>query len=335
MTYGFEIEGNFLAELKQKLGDKYCYKTDGSVSVSDNERKILKRNYVFADFIVDSNSNYKSEITSPVFKNKTQLLKALKRFEYMKNWIANTTCGIHIHIGFKNDELKKLDIADTMTINRLQQYAKNNLCEHIKTRLNCNTFCRPYDTSNFNNVFYDYKNKTKYKFMKNHESGTYEFRFFSACEHKDKNTKDFFNYLNNLLKDYRFHRHTKGIIRNDKILKIELNENIKQKQKEFIKINDKLDLPIRELKLNYNMASDTIGNNSFSEPSVKRDYFYDTYPAYYYNKPYMPIPKPKRLPSLTEKLRCFGFHRDCECDNCYRRSENDEGCGQENCEHCY
>jgi hypothetical protein len=31
--------------------------------------------------------------------------------------------------------------------------------------------------------------------MKNHEQGTIEFRFFSACEHRDKNIKMFLSYF--------------------------------------------------------------------------------------------------------------------------------------------
>ena len=252
MTYGFEIEGNFQKDLSLVLGNKWKYKTDGSVSIPSIYRsKVFKDPY---NNVLIKNNYTISELNSPVFKNFKKMAKALAIFKKDKNWIANSSCGIHIHIGFKNDKNKKQDLADFNVIKDLQDYAVKELCDCVQDRIKNNHFCQPYNIKNFNYDYSDFKSNKKYSFMGNHSLGTFEFRFFSACDHKDDNAKKFFRFLDKRLKDYKFKTEQKYVIGRKKTMKI--NDEIKNNDG-FFEIKDKIESNNKELRLNYNLESKT------------------------------------------------------------------------------
>ena len=355
MTYGFEIEGLFLADLKDKLSNKWAYKLDGSVSIGTNERiKFAEKNNIHCNpssdnFIRELNENFLrnnnlsnfynyTELNSPVYNNLPKLLKALSSFEFDKNWLANNSCGIHIHIGFKNDNLKKLDISDFGIISSLQDYASENLCACVKERIKNNRFCMPYQ-KNFKDAYLSFKQGEKYSFMGNHSSGTFEFRFFSACKHKDENAKLFFNYLNRILKDYRFNKRQRNLLKDYNEI-LDIKNNIESYDRE-LKLNETIKSNNNVLTLNFNIKSNTEkiealtdrGNLHYQldESNPYFDLLSDTAMRILsYRTSARVIP----IPSLTSPLRHTGYHNNCQCPSCLERRATTNNCGQEHCDTC-
>ena len=345
MTFGFEIEGIFIKELKNTLGSGWVYKTDGSVNIKSSEpiklfefNKISPINVFMSynavnNFITDSSGDLKTEINSPVFKNLKVLLKNLAVFKFNKNYFSNKSCGIHIHIGFNDDKLKKLDLSDFAVIKDLQDYAVNNLCPHIKDRIVSNHFCKPYNTDKFNYSYNDFKNREKYSFMGNHSSGTFEFRFFSACEHKDENAELFFNYLNKRLKNYVFKAKVKNILQ---------NKNKSLVIKDIIDGNDKnltfkeaISSINKELKLAYNINSKIELPIGSGLPATFLETAFMNYVARSTaTMPAMPSPRITRIESNTRGIVCGGYHNNCGCDTCVRRFGEGLGCSDRHCQDC-
>lgn len=191
-TYGFEIEGLFTKQSIRKITENLerrkidiDIKSDGSVSVRPTKLDI--------EYIDER------ECAIGVFKKFKDMLKAMSFFENDNNYFYDTSCGLHIHIKpiQHHKELKAM-ILDYNLILNLQSWVKNNLCNCNNNRLlHNNNYCQNY--TSFKNAHYSVAHNDKYKFIKNHESGTVEFRFFSPCEHKIDNVSIFFDYLFKIL----------------------------------------------------------------------------------------------------------------------------------------
>lgn len=186
-TFGFEIEGIFSIGLPEKL-QKFSFsrKSDGSVHSSD----IIDDNRIIRGLIDDY-----TEYNVGIFKNKEDLLNAVRLFENGKNYFMDTSCGLHLHIKPKDEKIKEL-FWDLDFISKLENFAFKNLCECQKKRYG-NRFCEVY--TNLKYFISDIKNQEKYRFVRNHPSGTLEFRFFSPCPHKAENIEKFLNYMFRLL----------------------------------------------------------------------------------------------------------------------------------------
>lgn len=198
--FGFEIEGLFYCSLVnelQRIADKKGYdlecKNDSSVDVYPDGRKDEAEKWgIYKD-------ERRDEIAIGIFRNFNEMIKALKLFENGKNYLENKSCGLHIHLSTKNNELKNR-VADYQFIKKLQKWAEENLCERVKERLvgDYTTYCKCY--TSFKETYRRWKYQEKYRFLCNHSQGTFEFRFFSPCEHKVVNVKKFFTYFFDELK---------------------------------------------------------------------------------------------------------------------------------------
>jgi len=191
-TFGFELEGAFKQDLINSLWgsglDVEC-KDDCSVNAQTNlfEPATQTRED-------DNGSEYEEEISEVnlgIFDNFSELVKWLKKFKNGTNYVSNSSCGLHIHIKPRENDVK-MQMFDENFIDKLQKYAMT-LCNCVQDRVKNNHFCMPAESLRQKMQFY--RLKTKYAFMGNHPQGTIEFRFFSACEHKTENVKRFFEYF--------------------------------------------------------------------------------------------------------------------------------------------
>jgi len=193
-TWGFEIEGLFhndLVSKLRKLEDKKSYikleiKDDGSVDID------LPDSLDKTEWGIEENDK---EVAIGIFKDFKEMLKVLKMFKNEDNYLENSSCGLHIHLGVK-DELLRAKIGDYSFIKKLEKWVKENLCGRTQKRLN-NTYCQHY--GNFVNTYREWRKESKYRFLSNHPQGTFEFRFFAPCKHKIKNVKKFFEFFFNEL----------------------------------------------------------------------------------------------------------------------------------------
>lgn len=187
-SYGLEVEGVFKHSLLDKLG-KFgldC-KSDSSVSV-EVPSKWLENN--------DSADEEISEISVGVFDSLARVIRVLGMIDSdydSGNYRYNHTCGLHFHIRptGKDAELVRSLIEDEKLIKKLQAFGFDELCEHLKTREETG-YCYAYENRYLRD---DWRFQEKYRFMRNHPQGTYEFRFFSPCEHKAENIKRFMDFF--------------------------------------------------------------------------------------------------------------------------------------------
>jgi hypothetical protein len=188
-TYGFEIEGLFTKKIYTTLGKLSCdikRKGDGSVHVSE----IMSQNGVDRDDL-DSCTEYNVGI----FNNQEDLITAVEVFKNKKNYFMDESCGLHLHIKPKFLGSKEV-FWDFTLIEKLEKYAFSTLCK-CQAKRKRNRFCDIYRSND--DLIYETKNYEKYRFVRNHPSGTLEFRFFSPCEHKVDNIQKFLKYLFRLL----------------------------------------------------------------------------------------------------------------------------------------
>jgi hypothetical protein len=195
-TFGFEIEGFFERDFLENLVEneakknrvKVNYKKDYSVHWEDEEE--LEENY----------SDY-TELAIGIFMSFQSMIDFLSLFNRENGYIYNRTCGLHIHLKPKRDTDLRRRIGDWQLIRDLQEFAKDNLCEHIYPRVidGGGRWCRTY--GGIETAWRRWRQQEKYSFLRNHPIGTVEFRFFSPCEHKIENAINFFDFLENKLKE--------------------------------------------------------------------------------------------------------------------------------------
>ena len=187
-TYGFELEGSFSYPLVSKLQTyaaenklHFVYKTDGSVYCNHS---------VFAP------TRY-SELNLGVFKSYDSMMKVMAMFD-RENYFSNTTCGLHIHIKPKyywNREKLEDMFWSYEFVKKMQVFADTKLCNCQHVRLNSlpGEHYAP-NHKNFADMRNNFHRRTKFIFVGKHPSGTYEFRFFSPCEHMIENVNKFFKF---------------------------------------------------------------------------------------------------------------------------------------------
>ena len=222
-TFGFELEGAFKQGINIKLREtlpdyvSYNFKSDGSVDVNPN----------FFD-------NGFAEINVGVFKSLEDLLKALALFK-KTNYAQNETCGLHIHIKPKGKDSLKLRscISDYQFLRKIERFAEKNLCEQVARRLKGDgrrlVYCKritPFKKTRDCFTYHD-----KYVWLRNHPSGTFEFRFFDTCENKDKEVKKFFNYFFKELKKVKPLKEKEIMFSEDKEQKLDIIEKLSEKRK--------------------------------------------------------------------------------------------------------
>ena len=239
-TYGFEIEGKFDHKLCRRIERIYgtgC-KDDGSVDVDTD------------DWNYDCDDWNGEEFAIGIFKSFGGMIRVLKWFKNNENYLENKSCGIHVHIKPKKDKIDNLMrcmIGDYEFIQNLQNFAKNHLCNEVKHRLTSSIFCRPYLT--FPTTIREWNGQKKYAFIGNHPIGTFEFRFFSTCEHKVKNITTFFDYFFNELAKIKPKKSRELDIKSQKTRKMMIDNIIKRKSNETVKEKYLLSHPISTQRL--------------------------------------------------------------------------------------
>lgn len=197
-TFGFEIEGAFESSSMEKIKKKattdfydFEEQSDGSVNVEIQNSPLEGKQISTYD-----------EISLGIFHTYSSLLKYIKKFNE-NNYIANDTCGFHIHIATQNKELNNR-IQDDKFIFLLQKFIKNHFfCECLSHRLGGDdTYFKSY-RNGFFNLYEEWKQNKKYALIRNHPQKTYEFRFFAPCKHKAANMTTFFNYFFKELKNVK------------------------------------------------------------------------------------------------------------------------------------
>lgn len=185
-TYGFEIEGVFTKSLIKNLKKKWqCdEKTDGSVRTHAILSNVNTR-HVLAERT--------QEINVGIFEKQDDLFTALKMVNGRTHFF-NDSCGLHLHIRPKtNIEVIQRRVIDLEFIKKVEKFAHDNLCEHVKARRN-NQYCSVH--KGLKATRYDFQVREKYRFIRLHPHyNTFEMRFFSPCEHKVKNIKTFLDYF--------------------------------------------------------------------------------------------------------------------------------------------
>jgi hypothetical protein len=198
-SYGFELEGIFTSELQEKLRkivrDKNLdidWKTDGSVNSYGLINTYRIENP--GNLAKDDNGNTASEVNIGIFKSADDLFDVLQVFENNKNYFSDNSCGLHLHLKpVASKAYLKGVMFDNKFINKLQTFARLEMCPEIRTERLTNHYCAP--VLSFTKKLQYYKRKTKYAFMGNHPQGTTEFRFLSTCEHKSENVRKFVDYF--------------------------------------------------------------------------------------------------------------------------------------------
>jgi len=189
-TYGVEVEGYFTNSLISKLEDNVnlIKKTDGSVHLEIDDIKCNKNDIAR---IENESSSFVSEINIGVFYQFKKLIECLKMIDE-KNHFENESCGLHLHIKPKTkfSDYRGI-VGDFNFIDKLQKFGFNKLCKCVKIRKG-NDYCLIYTADDIRRKW---NSRNKYQFVRNHPTGTFEFRFLAPCKHKVENIKKFLTYF--------------------------------------------------------------------------------------------------------------------------------------------
>ena len=177
-TYGFEIEGVFDINLVRKLREykkgklQIAEKGDGSVNYCSLQTRARNKGVAV--------SPSAAELNVGVFRSFWEMYHILEMFKPNENYFSDSSCGLHIHIG-TTTEVPLQDLIHYERIKRLQAMFSNN--EVLSARL-LNRYCKKYNPRRFAE---EWRWGVKYRFVKNHQSGTLEFRIYSPklLESKD------------------------------------------------------------------------------------------------------------------------------------------------------
>lgn len=163
------------------------------------------------DGTISQEEEVAGEYASPIYKDFQEMLVALSAFKSGKNHIHNQSCGLHLHIGLKNNHWRMLynAMGNLAFLNKIKTEAAE-WCNCQDTRLNYQKdmyyqfWKNPFD---FINCFqgkqsvrnFEGGDSLKFRFMRFHKDyKTVEFRFLEPCKHKCANVKK----LVSLLTDY-------------------------------------------------------------------------------------------------------------------------------------
>ena len=147
--------------------------------------------------------NRASEFASPVYEDIDEALTELSKFN-SETHAYNETCGLHFHIGAKNEKWQRQLwqlVGNMDLLERLHNEAlgyckcqKDRTLSQLDPNLQRSRFCEKTKTPL--SLVMDFKNSQKYRFVRFHnEYKTLEFRFLSPCKHKVENVKKLLNTL--------------------------------------------------------------------------------------------------------------------------------------------
>lgn len=144
-----------------------------------------------------------SEFASPVYEDLNTALEQLSLFN-SNTYAFNETCGLHFHIGAKNEKWQKqlwqlvgnYDLLERLHTEALTycRCQKKRTLSQLDPNLGRSRFCEK--TKSPLSLIFDFKGSTKYRFVRFHkEYKTLEFRFLSPCQHKIENVKKLIDTL--------------------------------------------------------------------------------------------------------------------------------------------
>ena len=181
LTFGFEIEGAFHYNLINRIRKRGAdFTTDGSV---DNVEDLIGRNEE-GEFCEDY-----QEARCGVYRSLAKCLEDLRLFnQQYYRW--NKTCGLHLHIGFKQKMLRLL-LTDYHFLRKLLIFLKNDTCFCVAERINNGEYCYDYPR-NMLKFFEHWRRgfeggEYKYRAIRNHPFRTFEIRAFAPCHHREAN----------------------------------------------------------------------------------------------------------------------------------------------------
>lgn len=178
-TWGFELEGVFSTRLLSLLPEGGDFKSDGSVrdeSIRDRIDIIYRR---------EGNSEPHHEYASPIFNTYGEMIAALSIFYSDPTlYASNISCGLHIHVKGKPGvgRLYQAQIFGMETLGLMQDFAMTKMGTTQKNRFSESVYCHRYsEVENYQirDLKHRIDHNEKYRFVRNHPSGTAEFRFFS------------------------------------------------------------------------------------------------------------------------------------------------------------
>ncbi len=217
-TFGFEIEGYFHNNLKTDLPENSflngSWHEDGSVHISDirwraNELLRTRANSLDTTEEELRGRNCSTEYSSPVFEDFETFHQTLQAFKFNENYIANDSCGLHVHVKQKPDALFERSLLTSRHGQKFMYTAALTLAKKMKlqtqiARLTGKAkYCMPYKYEDTRLLNAEWKNHEKYRFVRNHPQGTMEFRFFSPLGKKDEYVHAFFDKLEKFTREVR------------------------------------------------------------------------------------------------------------------------------------
>ncbi len=179
-TFGFEIEGFFHKRIVKQLAKGGLFKQDGSVR-SDG-LTIDREDLAECTEGREGRADYATEYNSPVFKSIDELVEQLKLFSPKLNpgnYQSNNSCGVHLHIGYKQKNVLANKFRTKEMIEQLQKQFLPLVCDCVKKRIEARQWCNLHDFFRNNRV----DGYAKYHAVNFHSSGTIELRLFGPCNH--------------------------------------------------------------------------------------------------------------------------------------------------------
>ncbi len=245
-TWGYELEGRFTKEICDTLKDTKDY-YNGKYGVSTHYDSSVMLPIPNLNWL---NKDY-TEIILGIFQDFETMIKTFEYFKEGKNYLQNETCSLHVHIKNKNGRNDHCKVGDKDLLRKAENFAFTKLCKETRKR-KTNKYCQSYYIKGGEN----WERRKKYSFIRNHPSGTLEFRFFSSC-HKKKNIIKFFKFFFNELEKVENYKKGNFIIQNtNKLESINNYFKLQNLENEKFKTNYKLKIKSKE-NINLNLGKIT------------------------------------------------------------------------------